>query len=390
MFDFRLFAKVYFKSIFAYHETGNRHSARHTVFLIVFPLLFLLLQVINRIGFLIDAVFYRDFRRIDVRKPLFIIGFPRSGTTHLQRLFVKDEEQFTALKLWEIQFAPSITQKKFFRFIGRLDRKRGSPWYRRVLAWEDRVFEEAHKMHPISLFAPEEDEIILAHIFSSAFLSFMFPFEEMRRFVHFDTALSEKKRRRIMRFYKNCVKRHLYVFGKDKIFVSKNPAFSAKIHSLYDTFADARIIYMVRTPFEAVPSAISWMSTNFKTFHTIENRYETERIIDWISHWYTEPVEILSRYPKDIWTIETYNELVTDAAGFMTRVCERLGYPVSENFRAILDAENRRAKSYQSRHRYNLADMGLNAEKILSTYAPVFKRFGFSAPESEDMDIPAA
>ena len=382
MFNFRLFLKVYFKSIFAYHETGAPHSRRHTVFLIVFPLFFLTLQVVNRICFLIDALFYRGFKRIDVSKPLFIIGFPRSGTTHLQRLFMKDEKQFTALKLWEIQFAPSIVQKKFFLLVGRLDRKFGSPLYQRVLAWENKTFEEAHKMHPISFFEPEEDERILAHIFGSAFLSFMFPFEEMRPFVHFDNALPPKQRRRIMRFYKNCVKRHLYVFGKDKVFVSKNPAFSSKIHSLYQTFPDARIVYMGRTPFEAVPSAISWMSYNFKAFHEMPRPYETERIIDWISHWYTEPIEALNHHSEDMWAIETYNDLVSDPAGFMERVCNRFGYAISSNFREILDAENQRARTYQSRHQYDLAEMGLTPELIISRYGPVFARFGFPVKPS--------
>lgn len=108
----------------------------------------------------------------------------------------------------------------------------GKPLYRLAIALENKVFAGSRSMHKISHFEAEEDEIILIHVFSSLFLTFMFPFDEMNQFSRFDTDVSSERRKKIMNFYKKCVQRHLYVFGPEKYFLSKNPASSSKINSI--------------------------------------------------------------------------------------------------------------------------------------------------------------
>ena len=93
LFRFKLFVILYVKSIIAYPPTGIRWSLRHIVFLVVFPVFYIGLQVINRICFLLDDLFFYEYRGIEVRSPVFILGFPRSGTTHLHRLFAKDDQK---------------------------------------------------------------------------------------------------------------------------------------------------------------------------------------------------------------------------------------------------------------------------------------------------------
>jgi hypothetical protein len=376
LFQFRLFITAYLKSIFAYHQVGARFSVKHILFLVLFPIFFIPLEIVNRLCFLIDLLLFPGFRHIPVTSPVFITGFPRSGTTHLHRLLIKDG-QFTALKLWEILFAPAIIQKQFFRLIGRIDRRFGSPLYKKACAMEARLFAEARKMHHISHFEAEEDEMILIHIFASAFQTFMFPFDEMGAFADFDNAVSARRRKAIMRFYKNCIRRHLYVFGRDKFYVSKNPAFSAKIKSIYETFPDARVVCMVRSPFEAVPSAVSWMSHNLRSFHDTANTYETERILDWISHWYTYPIRVLKAYPASAWAIETYDDLVSDPKNLVLNLYRRFGFSVSADFEATLDDAARRAGTYQSRHAYALEDMGLTPERVADQFDATFNEFGF-------------
>jgi hypothetical protein len=233
-------------------------------------------------------------------------------------------------------------------------------------------------MHPISHFEAEEDELILIHIFASAFQAFMFPFEEMEIFADFDNAIPPRKRKAIMRFYKNCIRRHLYVFGRQKCYISKNPAFSAKIHSLYDTFPDAKVVCMVRSPFEAVPSAVSWMSYNFRSFHVTENQYETERILGWIGHWYTYPVEALKAYPEDSRAIEVYDDLVGDPKSLVLKLYGRFGFYATPDFTAMLDEASNRARTYKSRHQYTLGEMGLTPERVAAQFEATLNEFGFA------------
>lgn len=376
-FNFSLMIKMYIKSFTSYTETGCRFTVKRVVFLILFPICFGFNTLLSWTCLLLDDMIFPGYRRIEIQKPLFIVGYPRSGTTYLHRLINNDADQFSSLKLWEILFAPSILQKKIFLFLGKCDRMIGKSLYRLLIALEDRAFAGSRPMHRLSLFEAEEDEIILIHIFSSAFLKYMFPFEEMDRFAHFDTGVPEKQREAVMRFYKKCVQRHLYVFGADKRFLCKNPASSSKINSIYDTFPNAKVACMVRSPFEAVPSAISWISYGFVQFNDIDPSLGPGMIMDLISHWYTYPLEELDRRPENEQMIDVYDNLTGDPDAFVSGLYERFGYDMSGDYKALLEEQTRNAKKYKSKHSYSLEQYGLTREGVAAKFKPVFDRFGF-------------
>jgi hypothetical protein len=76
-----------------------------------------------------------------------------------------------------------------------------------------------------------------------------------------------------MKYYKECVQRHLFArFGlwseyfpkhyadKKIIYTSKNPTFTYRLKVLYKTFPDCKVISLVRDPVESVPSLASFLS----------------------------------------------------------------------------------------------------------------------------------
>jgi omega-hydroxy-beta-dihydromenaquinone-9 sulfotransferase len=376
-FNFTLLFRMYFKSIFAYRNTGGRFTFKRIFFIISFPFWYCFLELINWTCLFLDEFLFPGYRNIAVFKPVFVVGFPRSGTTYLHRLLDSDHEQFTSLKLWEIVFAPSILQKKFFLLLGKMDRIIGKPLYRVAVKIEDRVFEGSRKMHRISHFEAEEDEIILIHIFSSLFLAFMFPFNDMDQFSRFDMDVAPKRRQKIMGFYKKCVQRHLFVFGPNKHFLSKNPASSGKINAIYETFPDAKIICMVRHPFEAIPSAISWVSYGFNQFNSADQSVLTAKILSLMSPWYTYPLTELDKRLQESQAIETYDNLMKDSGEFVKQLYLRFGFNFSESFTDFLSGETQKSKKYKSRHEYSLAQYGLSQDKIVSDFKLIFERFGF-------------
>ncbi|MFO7558363.1 MAG: sulfotransferase [Desulfobacterales bacterium] len=377
-FNFPLMFRMFFKSMVAYRETGARFTVKRVFFVIFFPVLYFFHELVTWICLLSDEIFFPEYRKVEVGRPLFIVGFPRSGTTYLHRIVDSDVNQFTSLKLWEILFAPSILQKKFFLLTGKFDRLMGKPFYRLAIRLENRIFAGSRSMHKISFFEAEEDEIILIHIFSSLFQAFMFPFDEMNPFSRFDTDVSPAQRKTIMKFYQRCIQRHLYAFGPDKCFLSKNPVSSSKINSIYETFPEAKIVCLVRQPLEAVPSAISFMSYGFRKFNAVDQAVINEKIFSLISHFYTYPLEQLSKRSEDCGIIETYDMLVRDPGAFVTNIYNRFGFDMSESFQSLLDRETRKIKNYSSRHAYSLDEYGLTAEQIVHYFKPIFDRFEFS------------
>ena len=302
-----------------------------------------------------------------------------SGTTFLHRLLAGDEDQFTSMQFWEILFAPSIIQKKFYKALGAIDALCGSPLYRLISALEKRSVKNLAKIHPVSLFKTEEDGIILLHIFSSAFLVFPLPFlEELWPYLLLDMEMDAQHRAKIMAFYKRCVQSHLYVFGREKRFLSKNPLFSAMVQSLNETFPDAKFICMMRTPFETVPSAISLLTYYLHTFLSpIEPCPFLESQMKMIDCYYRYPLTRLDKMAPDRQQVITYQALITRPAQAVIDIYKSFGFELSPAYNKIIQREEEKARSYKSKHEYSLEKFGLNREQIVTRYKDIFDRFGF-------------
>jgi hypothetical protein len=70
--------------------------------------------VLNAVCMHLDRLFCAGYRRIQIEKPVFIVGNARSGTTLFHRLLCGDEDRFVYFRTWEILF-PSLVQKKAIR-----------------------------------------------------------------------------------------------------------------------------------------------------------------------------------------------------------------------------------------------------------------------------------
>ncbi len=375
-FNFKLFFKFAGTALFSITE--KRSVWKLVLLFSLFPF-FLLLQLLNRIGLLLDELFYRGYRDIEVRKPVFIVGLPRSGTTFMHRLLSRDEKKFTSMKLWEITFAPSITQKKMFCLLSSIDRLFGGYLKKLLLAVEKRIFKKLHTMHPSGFFDPEEDAMLMIHTFSSPYLYFLEPSKEcFYQYFRFDEQKSEELRAELMNFYKRCIKNHLYVFGKNRQFLSKNPAFCSKIMSINQTFPDSKIIYLVRSPHETIPSMFSLFSYLLGLFQNRnKEEYLNKDLMDFALYWYRYPLEKLNTFPVDRHMVVKYDLFTENPEKTLQDIYSRFGLALSPSFREILKASTRSAKSYKSRHKYELNGLKIEPGMISNIYKDVMEEFGF-------------
>ncbi len=221
------------------------------------------LMVWNHIGFMLDDILYPEWKNVKITEPLFIIGNARSGTTWLHRVIVSmDESKFTTFRTWEIMFGVSVTWRKLFIYLYHKDEYFGSPIYQFLNHLEKRFIGEVH-VHQVGLQEAEEDEWIMSHICYSQLLCLLFPLGSniIMPLIMFDMQLNNMIKTSIFQYYHNCIKRHIYARGdSNKIFVSKNPAFTLRIDTLYKTFPDAKIICLLRDPMESIPSMISYIA----------------------------------------------------------------------------------------------------------------------------------
>jgi hypothetical protein len=76
--------------------TKRRLLLRRLIFFPLATFTYLAFRMVVRLGRGLDDLFYRGYRAQQVRSPVFVIAFPRSGTTFLHRLRARsDARAFT-------------------------------------------------------------------------------------------------------------------------------------------------------------------------------------------------------------------------------------------------------------------------------------------------------
>uniref|UniRef100_A0A832A3K4 Sulfotransferase n=1 Tax=Desulfacinum infernum TaxID=35837 RepID=A0A832A3K4_9BACT len=387
LFNFKRFFKTAVFSVLKRHEFPAPFDAKRVLFLVAFFLGYPVVQVFNRLCFLLDDIFFPQWKNVELKPPVFIVGNPRSGTTFIHRVMARDDEQFFCFKAWEIIF-PAVVQKKALAALGRVDRALGSPVGRMVLAVESRMFRDFNKMHHLSLFAPEEDDKLTLHIFSSLDLLWFFPTRELTEdYAFFDQKVPAKDRRRIMLFYRDCIKRQAFYKGTRGHLLSKNPVCPPKILSLRHFFPGCRFIYPVRNPLEVVPSMVSMAHAMWAATVRIAPGFPMqEQVYETLKHYYLYPLRCFETFPKGSYVLVKYDDLMRHPKKEILRIYKTLGFAVSERFEQILDEEEEKARRYKSEHVYSLAALRISRDRILSDLQEIFQRFGFATETNQDIE----
>jgi hypothetical protein len=385
LISYQTFFRLLWKTFVRSRHTQARLSVRRFFMMAAFfPLLFIV-QTMHWIGFILDDILFRKYRSVEVRDPVFIVGVPRSGTTFLHRVMANDRDRFTTLTLWELILAPSVTERKFWLGLGRLDRLIGAPLTRLIKWLERRVFGSLDNIHQISLSDPEEDYFALVPIYACFILILPFPFfEELGYLAFFDDEAAAADRERIMAFYKSCLKRHLYVRGTDKILFSKNVSFSPMIEALSQTFPDSRIIGTVRSPLAAIPSHISSMMAGAAIFDNDTRGHEfRDQMIAVQRYAYTHIMERLPPHPEHRQMIVRMEDLQNRLESVVRTIYDRLGYGMAPAFEAYILNQDARQKSYKSGHKYDMSAYELTEAMIYEQFSDVFDQFGYDPPAPE-------
>jgi adenosyl cobinamide kinase/adenosyl cobinamide phosphate guanylyltransferase len=379
MFNSRGFLKFLHTGLFRTRDTNYRLTPKRIRWAIAFLTLYPLLEIITWACFLLDDLIFGQYRGQEVRQPVFIVGNPRSGTTFLHRLMAKDHENLVSMQTWEVFFAPSITQRKAWRGLSAIDRRLGSHLSRRIAAWEKQC-QEWLVTHELAWQAPEEDEYVLVHAWSTLVTSlFSAVMDEAAAYTRFDQAIPRREKRRVMTFYLRCLQRHLYAHrAATRRYLAKSPASTPKVGTLLEWFPEAKFIYIARNPLETIPSYLSTMELTWRTMaDPVDPWAARDYVLDMAHHWYSYPLERLAHAPTDSFVIVRYDDLVADPERTVTGIYRRLGLAINASFAQVLRDEATKARTYRSRHHYSLERMGLTPERIVHRFQDVFRRFGF-------------
>jgi hypothetical protein len=348
--------------------------ARRIAYAAVFAVTFGSIFVFTRLGLLLDELLFRNYRKVSMIQPLFIIGFPRSGTTFLQKLLSLDEENFASIALHQ-SLVPSLSSRKVIGTLAAVDRGLGGL---------------GANIHPCAFNKPEEDILLAVHSFATVFVYLCVPFiASMRQRGHhviFIDTLPVTERVRYLRFYESLVKRHLYLASGSRRLLSKSTVLITALQSHIAQFPDAKFIALVRRPHECLPSMMSLT-------HTIWQKYERDIGKDSAEmlecfHMGRDGllllVDAMDSLPPERLRVIRYEDFIADPRGTIEDIYRWMGMPISPTFLAKLEARLIKEQSYRSKHVYSLEEFGLDPTHFARELDAVYRRFVWLLPAKSE------
>jgi hypothetical protein len=376
-FDFAIWARMV---SLALSERGARRAWYLYRLLVWVPAV----ASVHAVCFFLDGLLFPRLRRTEVRSPVFLVGHARSGTTLLHRLMSQDGARFCSNRMIEL-YLPSLLQKKLLRALGAFDRRfLGKRLAVRVRAWEQRRYRATRDIHAMGLFKPEEDDLFFYYSCASGFWSTKVPYLGKIDFFAID-AWPERRRRRLMRFYRECIKRQLYLEGPDKIYTSKSPVFAGRVAALIEEFPDARFGITLRDPGETIPSLLKLLQTAYRlqgaSPEYAARALEAQVEISLAS--YLHPHEVLARHPETRRALVDYAQLTASPRAAVEKMYAELGFDVTPELARLLEAEQARAKTRETSHRYSLEEFGLAKDMLRERLAPLYAQFHWPSEVKE-------
>jgi hypothetical protein len=324
----------------------------------------LIQYVTNRLRIRADLQRYPEILRGVIRRPLFIVGLPRTGTTLLHHLLAQDSAA-RPLLFWE-SVSPSPPPD-----IRTRDRDPRIKRAERMLARMYRNVPRLSAIHRVDPRGPEECLLLLRNAFIADF---------QIRTPTFQRWLWELSAEDVRRAYEEYREQLLLLQWRcpGDHWVLKAPVHLFGLGALLATFPDACIVQTHRNPLECVPSMCSLVSVLDEIFY---DRVDAEEIGRRTTAMLEEHLDRgmkarQSAGPGRFFDLP-YQELVADPIAAVRKIYHYFGHefrPALADKLAAYLAENPQHK--HGAHRYSLEDFGLDRDALQARFAAYWDRFG--------------
>ena len=295
-----------------------------------------------------------------IERPLYILGFPRTGTTLLHNLLSRDPAA-RWLRLWEglhpapppesLEDDPRIAQTEEF------------------VAGFEKIAPRLASAHKLNATGPEECLWLIEHTFAD------FIFELRANIPSYSDWLAGHEADAVWyRYYR----RQLQMLSwkcRGIHWVCKAPRHLPGLGGLLSVLPDARIVQTHRGAENVLPSICSLCEITRSAASDVVDKAAIG------AHWHQRLLEIERRSsevraaadPAQFLDVQ-YADLVADPIGTVRRIYEHHGCDYSDEFENGMKqwlADNRQHK--HGAHRYSLEEYGLDAQTVRSDFAGIEK-----------------
>jgi hypothetical protein len=325
--------------------------------------------LVNRLRMTLDRQRYAGIAQENIERPIFVIGFARSGTTLLHALLAEDPEAVAPLA-WHSRM-PSPPPGAAPVCSGRIAYAQND-----VQQWI--AFCPAQlPLHPYAdkgAYQLIEDEELMTLDFRNAYPSLMYlvPTLDVRVVMGDDWPGA-------MRFHREVVQHLMWNSGKHR-WVSKFSTAQQSLETLFDTYPDALCVWAHRPLSEIYASNVTIRSATYDSINgrpmdwTNQARERAEQMKAAVDRLMANALLDDSRIMH-----LPFHELSADPVGTVRRVYQRRGLPWSSAYEQRLkgwlaDPEN--SVDRYGRYPYSYEPFGLSKQWIKDLFADYSKRFG--------------
>ncbi|MGB0916909.1 MAG: sulfotransferase family protein [Flavobacteriales bacterium] len=305
-----------------------------------------------------------QIRKNEIKRPIFIVGFPRTGTTLLQNLLHLSDD-YRALPFWEITNPiprHSVPEKDIAKR-HRITKGR--------LAIANFVVPEMKFIHEVRHDSLEECWPLMISQFTVS------NWDMTGRWPGYGEWMLQHDMKPSYQEYKDFL-RIMVERVPDKQLILKCPDHMWYLDDLLEVFPDACIVWTHRDPSRSIPSYCSLASLNWRLLYgEFKSKdlgpYIEERFLTGINR----ALEVREKLGEDKFLDVNFNELLDDPIKAVNKITSHFNLnAVSETkMQEYLDTDR---PDNRGKHKYTADHYGIDREKTQATFKHYTDRFGVS------------
>jgi hypothetical protein len=333
-----------------------------------------LLHTVNRLNYVNDRQRFPAIADEQIVTPVFIIGFPRTGTTILHDILAQDPDSRAPLT-WEVTFPSPPPDAATFDTDPRIAVCAAMLPTPDTETERDRRFKA---MHPMGATLSQECVVMMGEAMCTPLFHNQFRVPTYEDWVDHDADWSH-----VYRFHERQLQHLQWRNPRDR-WVLKTGAHMWGLEHLLRTYPDARIVFTHRDPVKSVTSYASLTSLVRSTGSDEVDPFEvaqdwTARLKHVVDH--AMSVRNAASYPRATFYDMQFSDFVADQFAVVSDIYAAFGLPMTDEgaarMRAFI-ADNPKGK--HGVHSYTPEEFGIDPAAIRRDFAAYIEQYDL-APE---------